>query len=131
METLRCFVSLIVASLGAGIAFLIGNHTKSAPRVPPVLSIGNVHIALPMEAEPDAQALASVLSMHTEEQMYPVVWDSEEWDTIAKSIVAIVKWRKVALKTDGETAKILATLCQNIYCAGYFRAKQEKEIPCF
>ncbi len=129
IETLRCFSQLIVAGLGAGIAFLIGNHVKPAPRVPPVLSIGNVHIPFPMEAEPDANALAVVLSMHTEDAMWPIIHDSDEWETIGAAIVAIVKWRKVALKTDEEAAKVLATLCQNIYCAGYFRAQQEKEIP--
>ncbi len=128
METLRCFFQLLVATLGAGIAFLIGNHTKTVTKTPPILSIGNVHIALPIEAEPDAEALASVLSMHTEQQMYPIVWDSDEWNAIANGLVAIIKWRKVMFKNEAEAAKVLSCFVQNVYCAGYARASKEKEL---
>ena len=130
IETLRCLTQVVIAGVAALLAFLIGHQgRKTAPPIAPVLSFAGTLIRFPPEAEPDANALAAALSMHNEEQMYPVVWDSEEWGEIVKAIVAVVKWRKVMFKSDIETAKILSCLMQNIYCAGYFRAQQEKEIP--
>ncbi len=130
METLRCLVQLVIATIGAIIAFLIGHQgRKTAAPIAPVLSFGGTLIRFPPEAEPDANALAVVLSMHTEEQMYPIIFDSDEWTAIAQSIIAVAKWRKVMFKSDLETAKILSCLMQNTYCAGYFRAKQEEKLP--